>query len=848
MAAPVFYSVCPYGTGTIETGSGTIAITSGVATLSVAQTGNIGAGVEIEYNSLVCYIAPNRIAFTSGGTTELLSGAKIAGGTSGATGIVRYIEVTSGTWAAGTAAGWIYFESTTGTWNSSEQINRTKPTSSSNIATTNGSLQGNIGNGNTQFVVKTATGGTPSNQSAVDITSIHHEYASLSAFEAGFTDSNHINNTSLVTADVVAHACCYYDHDDQTADTTAVAIYFGTTGADNYLQIYTTVGEAESINSQRHDGIFGSGYKHASSHGYNSFTITSEYVRIDGLEIDLGANTNPFAISHNAIGGDVWISNCLINRTTGNSGITVNASNTETGNIYIYNNIIKGNGTASSAGIYNNRYGSIANHYIYNNTIEGFSIGIDRNYGTFVAKNNIITGCTAAAEGTFATGTDYNATNNSSMGYTVTGGGNTHDRVSQIFSFVDESGDNFHLSPSDTSAKDTGTDLSSDADLALWRDIDGNERGASWDIGADEYVATGATDVAMALALYGSVAQVGQANTGGALTLANYASVADGGQANTSAATSLAGFLGITEAAAVEILASLTVSQFAAISTSGLATAEATLLFENKFTVDVAASSVSDASLTLANILALTQSTGQYVDVATTLAAYHSLSQAAMATAEAALAIAHTQSVVQAAQATAGSGVSLATIIAILQSTGQSVDVSTALDVYSGVTTAAQAVADATLLLQKITSTSLSAEATAAASLSLAYHTSLAQSGGTSVAAALSLAILHGISATAYVDASMATTMAQSFGVTESATTTAGASLSLTQSLGVVLLAEAIAGAGFTLNCIQSITQTATTVIAELETPDGRTVIISFESRIALMPSETRTTIIPAAS
>lgn len=54
----IFYSINAYGTGDLKTGSPNISITSGgVATLSVSQTGNIGIGYAIEYNSTVCYIS-----------------------------------------------------------------------------------------------------------------------------------------------------------------------------------------------------------------------------------------------------------------------------------------------------------------------------------------------------------------------------------------------------------------------------------------------------------------------------------------------------------------------------------------------------------------------------------------------------------------------------------------------------------------------------------------------------------------------------------------------------------------------------------------------------------------------
>lgn len=56
----VYYAVCPGtgGTDDKKTGSPTITISSGVATLSVAQTGNIGQGFRITYDtSKVCFIS-----------------------------------------------------------------------------------------------------------------------------------------------------------------------------------------------------------------------------------------------------------------------------------------------------------------------------------------------------------------------------------------------------------------------------------------------------------------------------------------------------------------------------------------------------------------------------------------------------------------------------------------------------------------------------------------------------------------------------------------------------------------------------------------------------------------------
>jgi len=56
------------------------------------------------------------LAFTSGGTVEIQSGDTITGATSAATAVVGRVCKTSGTWAGGDAAGFIYFASQTGTF------------------------------------------------------------------------------------------------------------------------------------------------------------------------------------------------------------------------------------------------------------------------------------------------------------------------------------------------------------------------------------------------------------------------------------------------------------------------------------------------------------------------------------------------------------------------------------------------------------------------------------------------------------------------------------------------------------------------------------------------------------
>jgi hypothetical protein len=70
-----------------------------------------------------CFAWPLRhLAFTSGGTQEIVVGDAITGATGAATAIVEHVCLTSGSWAAGTAAGVLYLSSISGTFQS-ENLN-----------------------------------------------------------------------------------------------------------------------------------------------------------------------------------------------------------------------------------------------------------------------------------------------------------------------------------------------------------------------------------------------------------------------------------------------------------------------------------------------------------------------------------------------------------------------------------------------------------------------------------------------------------------------------------------------------------------------------------------------------
>lgn len=494
MASPVFYSCSPFGTGDIKNGSPTKAITSGLMTLSVAQTGNIGVGDKVVSTTSTVYIAPCTIGFDSG-STEILPEQIIEGQTSGAQAKVRYCEVTSGTWGAGTAAGTIYVAKViSGTFQNNEDLDVGGNT---NVATTDGTLTGNM---STTFVVKTATGGTPGNHSAESVTSISHEYASINAFQSGYRDANHINNNSLVSADVVAHCCCYYDHDDQTLDTTKADFDMGAasrTDATRYIQIFTPVGGEESINDQRHAGTWNTN-KYVMSmtntqgiqqSGYGSFmkifglqmefaSMSSDLLGLIDIDNDnsedptievaycigrdaSGAtqNNSSFIFEYNANGCKIVAWNCIVYDFTQFQSAAFwcldpdGGNEIETYNVTVHNCEIE----------FYIQTGTVSNVFECVN-----SLGQDESGGGFnVFSNDGVDDFTNSS---------YNCSDDNSQP-------GTNGQNGEV-TFVNEGADNFQLDTTDTVAKENGT--ANPNNSRFQDDITGTIRPATWSIGAWE--------------------------------------------------------------------------------------------------------------------------------------------------------------------------------------------------------------------------------------------------------------------------------------------------------------------------------------------------------------------------
>ena len=303
------------------------------------------------------------------------------------------------------------------------------------------------------------------------------DYLSLSAWEAG-------QQADLTSTNEIRIAKCRHATATSTADQVAVSISGWTTDATRYIKIWT-----DPTESYRHNGKWDTGKYRLQYSNAVGVVIYADHVRVEGLQFYLTSHTSSntggiftrnsgsgsdFRFSHNIIRGDGNVAASWVD------GIQIYASGA--GVVRAWNNIIYDYKTTS--GILISDGGFTA--YLYNNTVYNNAYGIWRySEGTAVLQNNLIASTTDPFAGTFAAGTDYNATD-----INDTPGVGSNNRVSQTFLFADSANSDFHLAYADTGAKDYGTNLSADTNLAFSTDIDNQTRSGTWDIGADEYQAT----------------------------------------------------------------------------------------------------------------------------------------------------------------------------------------------------------------------------------------------------------------------------------------------------------------------------------------------------------------------
>ena len=333
----------------------------------------------------------------------------------------------------------------------------------------------------THWTVVTALGAAVGDHASTTVDSIGHEYTSLSAAEAGASDANHINNTSLVTANVILNIPCYYDSGD---DTTVVTVSGYTTGVSNYIKIYTPNNTSTEVNqSQRHAGKTATGvYRRKAGNYEQGITNDQNYTVIQGLivyttgwgtyGINAGSRDN-VNVSYNIVYGF----------SLAGSYVGIHAGYST--NVKVYNNIVYS--CSLGIGLEYSGTGSL----VYNNTVVKNTYGFLQNYGSGsygTLKNNIASNTTSDYY-VNGTGSFLSVTYCASDDATADDWGGAGNRIDQTFTFANYAGNDFHLDSTDAGAKDYGV---SDPGSGLFSDdIDGVTRTGTWDIGADEYVAAG---------------------------------------------------------------------------------------------------------------------------------------------------------------------------------------------------------------------------------------------------------------------------------------------------------------------------------------------------------------------
>jgi hypothetical protein len=348
----------------------------------------------------------------------------------------------------------------------------------------------------TQYIVKDKYGNTPLSTSNSTNWQIYRAYTSLVNAEAGIENTGIPANLrnfdtwsggkNLASSTEQWNIACYGD----ATDTAAVTIDGWTTTADNYIKIYTPYLPTEVGVSQRHNGKWDE-TKYRLAAGANALTNYEDFVKLDGLQIKNTQTSwadGPIRLEVGNNGAKITISNCILTTNGGvyPVGIFV-VTGTVTASIYAYNNIIYGftGGSGWGYGIYMSWFNSVL--YAYNNTIYNNVVGIYRNTGSIIAKNNISYNNTDNYYGDF----DSSSTNNLSGPNSDPDTPGSNPRNGVTVTFADEANKDFHLAYTDTGAKGYGANLSADSNLAFSNDIDGEGRPrpgiSSWDIGADQY-------------------------------------------------------------------------------------------------------------------------------------------------------------------------------------------------------------------------------------------------------------------------------------------------------------------------------------------------------------------------
>lgn len=257
-----------------------------------------------------------------------------------------------------------------------------------------------------QFKVKTASGGTPVATSGDLDWKIDRAYSDIYNAESGAENvaisaglrnfDTWSNGRDIVTNNEVWNIYGTYGSD------IGVTIDGWTTGASNYLNFYVGRYDGETLyTSYYHMGGYGgSTARFIDSTNANMIIIQDDYVRFDGFVLLDEPDGSDIAIQVTAAASsDVRILNSRITTSYGASGTGNVAVKVTSGNLKMANCTIFGYDNTNTT-LVSLAGGAGAYYYLYNNTIFSGKVGVDVVSGNLIAKNNIVAGVMDGFKGT----------------------------------------------------------------------------------------------------------------------------------------------------------------------------------------------------------------------------------------------------------------------------------------------------------------------------------------------------------------------------------------------------------------------------------------------------------------
>lgn len=359
----------------------------------------------------------------------------------------------------------------------------------------------------TDYLLREADGSTPADVPAGTNADVYRAYTSLQAFQNldendDLDDAVEDFDTSrdLAGRGISLHVALYAD----AVDRGNVTVTGWVTSPSSFLRLFTPVDPQEVGVSQRHAGIYGTGYRLEAAAATHTLAIDTAHVRLEGLSVksSLGAS-GPAAISIVATAPDiaVYVEHCIAH---GNGTISTNGiihleaeGAVAAGTFFNSNNIAYNAPTGSSECIWHrNTLGADATFYVYNNTVFDCMRGIEAREmtGRLIARNNI--SFTNGGQAFY----DYDGVDDgfSPMSRDNVSGDGTAAVIgpailidadaAELFVSVTPGAEDFHLRPGAAAVLDLAGDLANDVFYPIGLDVDGQPRprGAGWDPGADE--------------------------------------------------------------------------------------------------------------------------------------------------------------------------------------------------------------------------------------------------------------------------------------------------------------------------------------------------------------------------